>query len=211
MMVPAVATTPPMSWSLLHHPAFQSLVLPALLGVLCTLAMHRALSGTDRAWGGFGASIGLVLALLWWPGFAWPAAAQAQKYPWIVLLGLLAALAIQLLRRGHAPPTGRKPWAVWSALVLLVLLGGLAVLAVMSGSLLLAQLALMVAASAGVPVLWAWWRPDTGPHLTAISLIPLLVALSALVAMVAALGWSAGGPQQPPGNDADDPYYTPRW
>jgi hypothetical protein len=200
-----------MSSSFLYHPAFQSLVLPGLLGLLCTLALHRALSGTDRAWGGFGASVGLVLALLWWPGFAWPAAAQAQKVPWIVLLGLLVALAIQMLRRGRAARTGRNPWAVWSALALLVLLGGLAVLAAVSGSLLLAQLALMVAASAGVPVLWAWWRPDTGPRLTAISLIPLLVALLALLAMVASLGWPADGAQQAPGSGADDPYYTPRW
>lgn len=200
-----------MSSSLLHHPAFQSLVLPALLGLLCTLALHRVPSGTDRAWGGFGASIGLVLALLWWPGFAWPATAQAQKYPWIVLLALLAALAIQTRRRGRVAPAGRKPWAVWSALVLLVLLAGLAVLAAVSGSLLLAQLALMVAASAGVPVLWAWWRPDTGPRLTAISLMPLGVALLSLGVMVAALGWPTGGAQQAPGDDADDPYYTPRW
>jgi len=200
-----------MSSSFLYHPAFQSLLLPGLLGVLCTLALLRALPGTNRAWGGFGASIGLVLALLWWPGFAWPAVAQAQKLPWIVLLGLLAALAIHTLRRGRAAPAGRKPWAVWSALALMVVLGGLTVLAAVSGSLLLAQLALMVAASAGVPVLWAWWRPDTGPRLTAISLIPLGVALVSLVVMVAALGWPAGGAQQAPGHDADDPYYTPRW
>lgn len=211
MMRSTAAATPLMSWSLLHHPAFQSLALPALLGMLCTLVLHRALSGTDRAWGGFGASIGLVLALLWWPGFAWPAVAQAQQYPWIVLLGLLAALAIRMLRRGGAVTTGRNPWVVWSALVLLVGLAGLAVLAVLGGSLLLAQLALMVAASAGVPVLWAWWRPDTGPRLTAIALIPLLVALLALLAMVVALGVPADGSQQAPGNGADDPYYTPRW
>ncbi len=201
----------PMSWPFLYHPAFQSLVLPALLGALCTLVLHRALSGTDRAWGAFGASVGLVLALLWWPGFAWPAASQAQKYPWIVLLALLAALAVRMLWRGTTAPGRRSPWAVRSALALLVLLAGLALLAVVSGSLLLAQLALMVAASAGLPALWAWWRPDSGPRFTAASLIPLLVALLALLTMVASLGWPPDGAQQAPGTGADDPYYTPRW
>jgi hypothetical protein len=90
--------------------------------------------------------------------------------------------------------------------VLVLLLPGLAFFAVAAGSLLLAQLALMVAASAGVPLLWAWVRPGSGPRITAVSLIPLVAALIALLVMVAALG-----PVQAPGIGADDPYYTPRW
>ena len=149
--------------------------------------------------------------MLWWPGYAWPAATQAQKYPWIVLLALLVALGVQMLRRGSAAPRGRNTWAVRFALALLVVLAGLAFLAVANGSLLLAQLALMAAASAGVPALWSWARPDTGPRITAVALLPLLAALLALLAMVASLAWPLGGPAQAPGSGADDPYYTPRW
>jgi hypothetical protein len=94
--------------------------------------------------------------------------------------------------------------------MLVLLLPGLAFFAVAAGSLLLAQLALMVAASAGVPLLWAWARPDSSPRITAIALIPLVVALIALLVMVADLGWPMLGPEQAP-TGADDPYYSPRW
>lgn len=214
-MMSVAHATPPMSWPFLHHPAFQSLLLPALLGGICTFVLHRALGGVNRSWGAFGASLGLVLALLWWPGFVWPAASQAQKLPWIVLLALLAAVAAQVLLCGRAAPDARATdgtlrWAL-ALVVMMVLLAGLAVFAVVSGSLLLAQLSLMVAASAGATLLWAWVQRDSGPRITAASLLPLLTAFLALLVMVAALGWSATGGEPSPGTDAGDPYYTPRW
>jgi hypothetical protein len=221
MMFAAHAMSP-MPLSIVFHPAFQSLLLPALLGGLCALALHRALGRAHRSWGAFGASFGLVLAMLWWPGFVWPAASHAQKLPWIVLCALLAALAAQVFLPVRAAPPDRATGAatrrargVPMALLVLVLLvalsSGLAFIAVAGGSLLLAQLALMVAASAGVPLLWAWARPDSGPRITAIALVPLVAALIALLVMVAALGWPTPGPAQAPGSGADDPYYTPRW
>ena len=215
MMLACTDIAPTMPWPFLHHPAFQSLLLPALLGGLCTLALHRALGGQNRSWGAFGPSLGLVLAMLWWPGFAWPAAAQAQKLPWIVLLGLFAAVAAQVFAVSRVAPAGRAAAGALrgalALLVLLALLAGLAVFAVVSGSLLLAQLALMVAASAGVTLLWAWVQRESGPRITAVSLLPLLADFLALLALVAALGWPSSGSQPSPGGAADDPYYTPRW
>lgn len=205
-----------MPWSIVFHPAFQSLLLPALLGGLCTLVLLRTLGRANPSWGALGASFGLVLAMLWWPGFVWPATAHAQKLPWIVLTGLVAAVAAQTYLLGRSVTPGRTTLAagrstrargaLWALSVLVLLLPGLAFFAVAAGSLLLAQLALMVAASAGVPLLWAWVRPGSGPRITAVSLIPLVAALMALLVMVAALG-----PVQAPGTGADDPYYTPRW
>lgn len=197
-----------MSWALLHHPAFQSLCLPALLGGLCTLLLQRTPGGRRRSWGGFGAPVGLALALMGWPGLVWPAASQAQRFPWLVLLGLLIALGLQVWRREPVTPRPPNRWrATRWALLLVALLVGLGLLAAARGSLLLAQLALMAAASASVPLIWAWARPGSGPRLGALALLPLAVALLALIAMVAALGAT------PPatGADADDPYYTPRW
>jgi len=205
-----------MSWPLLHHPAFQSLLLPALLGALCTLALHRVAGGAGRPWSGFGAASGLVLALLWWPGLDWPAGTLVQKWPWAVVLALLAALVLQALRRAPGPARAsargaRRPALPWGLrmVVLVVVPLGLAAWAVAGGSMLLAQLALMVPASAGVPLLWAWARPGSGPRLTLIALLPLGLAVLALLLMTTVLGSTAAGPA--PDGATDDPYYTPRW
>ncbi len=212
--------------ALIHHPAFQSLVLPGLLAALALLgigALARGSGARHAAWGGL---FGLLGALAWWPGFDWPAPTRNQKLPWVVLAGLglaaldtgrgagtarparvwLAALAIwaaggawlagtaafasvsvtglvsgpvsglvltrTLLlglalggavlfllagRRSDAPIQG----AVSAAVVTLASLG-LAGLAGTGGSLLLAQLALMLASSVVVTGGWAWLRRASG-------------------------------------------------
>lgn len=89
------------------HPAFQSLVLPALLALLATAALS-AWSGAR--WAPLGAVLGLIGALAWLPGFDWPAASRVQKLPWIVLAGLaLAVAAMALPRAGERP---RRAWWV---------------------------------------------------------------------------------------------------
>jgi hypothetical protein len=81
--------------SLLHHPAFQSLVLPFVLAVV-GMVLLRALPGrAGLHWWPLGAVFGLLAALAVLPGFDWPATARAQKLPWIVLVGFaLAALSM---------------------------------------------------------------------------------------------------------------------
>ena len=93
--------------SFVNHPAFQSLVLPFVLA----LAISALLRPLGLRWAALGAALGLVLALLFWPGFDWPATSRAQMLPWVALASTaLAALAIALdddvgefLRRGQAP------------------------------------------------------------------------------------------------------------
>ena len=75
----------------------------------------------------------------------------------------------------------------------------------LGGSLLLAQLALMLATVCGVAVLWAWRATAVSPA----SLLPLLLTG---VALALCLAWlPAGGSAASPGADGDDPYYAPAW
>ncbi|MGE0429784.1 MAG: hypothetical protein AB7P11_17420 [Hydrogenophaga sp.] len=187
--------------SFLQHPAFQSLVLPLLLAT-ASMALLR-LAGTR--WTALGAALGLVIALTVWPGFDWPASSRAQTLPWIALAGLLAAaLAIGL----NAPGTkalARGAGLLATALVT-VLAVALAVWAALGGSLLLAQLALMVGSVAGVAGLWAW-RSAT---ITPAALAPLVLA--GLVIAFAQGSLALSSPEA--AGDAaerDDPYYTPQW
>lgn len=218
-----------MPWPFLHHPAFQSLLLPALASLLCMAVLRIALGAAHRAAAAMGAAVGWALAAAVWPGLVWPATAQAQKLPWIGLLALLAVLVTQALVRSMAPSPARTWWlpaiawaagALWwlgvasvgpwllatalgaavlaalawstraphseptaaagSAAALAVALLGLTALAALGGSLLLAQLALMVAACTGVLGLWAWAAPRSGPRVTAAALMPLATLALAL-------------------------------
>jgi hypothetical protein len=87
---------------LFHHPAFQSLVLPALLagaGVGVLRVMLGAAAGVR--WAPAAAVLALVLALALLPGFAWPPRAATQKLPWIILAAWLLALVLEALRAGR--------------------------------------------------------------------------------------------------------------
>lgn len=85
-----------------HHPAFQSLVLPALLagaGVGVLRVMLGATAGVR--WAPAAAVLALLLALALLPGVAWPPRAAAQKLPWIILAAWLLALGLEALRAGR--------------------------------------------------------------------------------------------------------------
>ena len=186
--------------SFVNHPAFQSLVLPFVLA----LAISALLRPLGLRWAALGAALGLVLAMLFWPGFDWPAASRAQMLPWVALAStLLAALAIAL----KAPGTramGRRNGLLVTVLLTLAALA-LAAWGALGGSLLLAQLALMLATVGGVAVLWAWRAAAVLP----VSLLPLLLTG---IGIALCLAWlPAGGPAATEGVGGDDAYYAPRW
>jgi len=186
---------------LLHHPATQSLVLPPLLAWLGVWLL-RAIAGAR--WAPLGAALGLLAALAVLPGFDWPALSRVQRLPWIVL----AATVLAGAWLGIAPPGPghRRLRGVALAAGLTIASLALAALAALGGSLLLAQLAVMVAAATAVPGLWAWWRPASGVRVPLAALLPMLAGgLFIAFALFAA--------QQPgPGSQDDsDPYYTPQW
>lgn len=186
--------------SFLHHPAFQSLVLPFLLAVAASLLLRLG----GQRWITLGAAIGLVSAMVVWPGFDWPASSRVQMLPWAALGGtVLAGLVIALQWPGTRPlgkMRGRLSTAVLTFAALA--LGGWAAF---GGSLLLAQLALMLATVAGVAGLWSW----RGASVTPVSLLPLWLTG---IGIALCLAWlPAGGPDGSGGADGDDPYYAPRW
>ena len=215
--------------SFVYHPAFQSLLLPALLSLACLGALRAGWGQARGPWVSLGAALGLVLALAAWPGLNWPATTQAHKLPWVVLASLLAMVPALASARTAARHHPLRPWLlaalVWgaasawllgmgaplrlllaagggalalgvsawsteapgaeptaaagSAGALAVLLLGLVGMAVVAGSLLLAQLALMAAVATAVLGLWAWIGPRAGVRVGAAALMPL--ASSALV------------------------------
>lgn len=219
--------------SFLHHPAFQSLVLPAVLAAV--------FSGLLMAWrprqAALGAGVALVLALAVWPGLTWPPTAGAQKLPWLALAALVVGLIGDTARPGHAPPLVR-PWllavlawalaAAWllglaqaatlaiaivvghvvlavsawssraplaeptraagSAAALTVAVLGLGAMAGSGGSLLLAQLSIMLAVVTAVAGLWIWWRPGSLAQVTPAALVALALVALALATLMAASG-----------------------
>jgi hypothetical protein len=189
----------------LNHPAFQSLVLPLLLCLAGVAGLLRV-AGPHRA--ALGGALGLLLALAVFPGFDWPATARVQKLPWTVLVGALVAAGWLFWRPARQQArTGRRGIALAAALTVAAL--ALTAVAGTGGSLLIAQLALMVAVATAVPGLWAWWRPSSGLAVPALALLPQALAWLLLAATLA-LG--APGPASGNGTGAtEDPYYAPRW
>lgn len=173
---------------LLHHPAFESLLLPALLSWLGVWLLLR-LAGPR--WGLLGGVIALLLALAVMPGYVWPATARAVKLPWAVLAAaLLAALAHALAW----DQTRARRLGLWLAATLLwiavqVWLGGLirhTVLGALAGASLLALLLLPANRGHGVV-----------PSAVTVVLLLAVAALagtggSLLLAQLALLAASAG-------------------
>lgn len=179
----------------LNHPAFQSVVLPLVLCVTGAAVLHRA---AGPRWSLLGVVFGLLLALAWFPGFDWPATARAQKLPWITLAATAVTLLVPGLRRWAPGPRGVALPAAQTAMAL-----ALAVWAGTSGSLLLAQLALMLAVAGAVATLFAWRRPPPPGAATTVFLLP--VALACLTVAWAMTGAASATPT------TDDPYYAPQW
>ncbi|MGE0430146.1 hypothetical protein [Hydrogenophaga sp.] len=187
--------------NILYHPAVQSLVLPPLLAWLGVLLL-RALAGAR--WAPLGAALGLLAALAALPGFDWPALSRVQKLPWLVLVATVLAGAWL----GLSPPGSghRRLRGVALAAGLTMALLALAAAAALGGSLLLAQLAVMLAATTAVPGLWAWWRPASGLRVPLAALLPMLVG-----GLFVAFALFAAQQPGPGGRDDSDPYYTPQW
>ena len=185
--------------ALLNHPAVQSLVLPPLMALLAIGVLRRV---AGPRWAPLGAALGLLAALALLPGFDWPALSRVQKLPWAVLAAtLVAAVWLRLL-----PATVRhRMRGVVLAAALTVSALGLAAVGGLGGSLLLAQLALMVAATTAVLGLWVWWRPASGLGAPFAALLPACVA----ALLIAASLFSAQPTSGPAG--AEDVYYTPQW
>lgn len=243
--------------SLVHHPAFQSLVLPFVLAVV-GMALLRVLPGRAGVrWWPLGAVLGLLAALAVLPGFEWPTTSRSQKLPWIVLVGLALAV-LSMAWRAESSRGGR--WATWlggvlgwagasvwlegerteplhaglfvlAGAVVLALLAlgagtasarqreasgagpeaaptapdggttasaaltvaalGLGALAANGGSLLLAQLAVMLATVVAAPGLWAWLRPSSGLVVPTAVLMPLGLAWLSIAKSLPAHGTSS--------------------
>jgi hypothetical protein len=81
---------------ILHHPVFESVVLPLALAFVLT-AILRATAGPSRA----GAAVGVAMlaGMAWMSGWSMPASAM-QKLPWIVGLAWVVGLALDRGRSG---------------------------------------------------------------------------------------------------------------
>lgn len=185
---------------LLHHPLVQSLLLPALLGLVAA-ALLRTRGPLAAGWGPAG---GQALALAVWPGLVWPPGALAQWLPWLALAALPLALALGRLPRVGQPL--RPAPAALTTIALGLALLALAGLAVRAGSLLLAQIALVPAAALAGPVLVSWLAPRAGARWSPAALLPLALLAAALAWQVLQVG-APGGAAGAAGGD--DPYYTP--
>lgn len=186
--------------SFINHPAFQSLVLPFVLALVIS-ALLRPLG---LRWAALGAALGLVLSMAFWPGFDWPAAARAQTVPWVALASALLAVLATTLKAPGTRAMGRRNGLAVTVLLTLAAVA-LAAWGALGGSLLLAQLGLVLASVCGVAVLWAWRAAAVSP----VALLPLLLTG---LAVAVCLAWlPAGGTNAAPGAEDDDLYYTPRW
>ena len=180
---------------ILNHPAFQSVVLPLSLCFVGAGALGRF---AGPRWMAAGVVLGLLLALTWFPGFDWPASTRAQKLPWIVLAGAAMAVLLPALRRWAS---GGRGVVLPAGLTLIAL--ALAAWAGTSGSLLLAQLALMLVVAGAVATFLVWRRPQPTGAGMLVLLLPL--ALACLT-----IAWAmTGAASTAPAND--DPYYAPQW
>jgi hypothetical protein len=81
-----------------HHPLFQSVVLPLLLS-LVGIGLIRAASGPSRA----GAAVGLAVlaATVWFMGWPRQPAGVMQKLPWILALACVVGIALDAFVRNR--------------------------------------------------------------------------------------------------------------
>lgn len=182
---------------LLHHPVFQSLLLPLLVSV----ALYGLWRVAGPRWHMLTPALALLLTLAFWPGFDWPAASRTQILPWLALGAFLLAVPVWALRL-----PGSTPWAVGTGLwacALIVLAGaGLAAWGALGGSLMLAQLAAMLATVGGAAAGPAWRHRA----ISWAGLLPLIVfALGLALSLSGLLGMGSVKLL------ADDPYFTPQW
>jgi hypothetical protein len=199
----------------LHHPLFQSLLLPLLVAFTVTGMLRGALGGVQgRRWAAAGVAVAIVGAAVWLLGWQLPPGALTERLPWIYAAAALVGLALEAL---HA--SRRAEWLVagllWAlalatlaakplplmiglwllglaviravlrehaaradaAAVLVIASLGLAAIAMRSGSALLFESSLALAAAVAGCALWLW------PFVR--------IAFGASGAIVAVLAWLA--------------------
>lgn len=176
--------------------------LPWIVLVGTALALFWLLSGATRPNRWMHWAVG---SALWAIACVWLTANLEQ---WAhSLLGALAGaavLAFLLIKRplpgatqsAHertAAPDDVATVGVADAAALTVAALGLAALAAGGGSLLLAQLAMMLGVVTAVPGLWAWLRPAAGLAISPASLYPLGLAWLVIAYSLAVPGPSAAG------------------
>jgi hypothetical protein len=178
----------------LHHPLFQSLLLPLLVAFTVTGMLRGALGGVQgRRWAAAGVAVAIVGAAVWLLGWQLPPGALSERLPWIYAAAALVGLALEAL---HA--SRRTEWLVagllWAlalaalaakplplmiglwllglaviravlrehaaradaAAVLVIASLGLAAIAMRSGSALLFESSLALAAAVAGCALWLW-------------------------------------------------------
>jgi hypothetical protein len=172
----------------LHHPAVQSLLLPVLLSVLCI-----GLLGLLRPrWAGFGVLPALLLSFGLLPGYHWPAAAAAEKLPWVVAVAALGAVLL-----GAVTGPGRRPLPAGQGVFALI--AWLAASLWVAGDWRPESLRLILVLLGAVLLIgWAWalrTRPVQGSlRAGARAAAPGTAASAALAAAAFALaGWAAWG------------------
>lgn len=157
----------------------QKLPWIVMAGGMLAVLLARAETARHRGWlpwlGG---------VLVWAAASAWLAGGAVQWLPLAAsTLGGAAVLALLLL---DTRPWGDQGVAAAAALGVAAL--GLAALAALGGSLLLAQLAVMLGVAAAMPGLWAWLAPRSGMRITPAALLPLGLAWLAIAQSLAAPG-----------------------
>lgn len=149
LLVPMILLTG-LNWpALAHTQKLPWIVLAALAVALWAAA--RGKTNFLATW--------LAPAVLWLLACFWLAGDQPSVWA-TSLAGLAGAAVLALIAAGAAGRTGAA--ATSATAVTAVASFGLALLVANGGSLLLAQLAMMLACSAAVPGLWAWLRPASG-------------------------------------------------
>ncbi|MBS0342326.1 MAG: hypothetical protein JSS56_17540 [Proteobacteria bacterium] len=197
----------------LHHPLFQSLVLPLVLAFAATGVLRAMLGpGAGARWAVLGVPLALLAGMSWVLGWRMPPASLVEKLPWIYFAAALLGAGLEASRADRKAQwlaagvlwaivivaLGKQPWVprVGSWLVGMAVIGaalyevpsrahvaatlvvagvGLALLAMMSGSALLFELSLGLAAAVAGTALWLWPVPR--------------VSLGASGLLVAVIGW----------------------
>jgi len=149
LLVPMMLLTG-LNWpALAHTQKLPWIVLAALAVALWSAA--RGMRSFLATW--------LAPAVLWLLACFWLAGDQPSVWA-TSLAGLAGAAVLALIAAGAAG----RPVAAGAAVTAVAAVSalGLALLVANGGSLLLAQLAMMLACSTAVPGLWAWLRPASG-------------------------------------------------
>jgi hypothetical protein len=101
----------------LHHPVFQSLVLPFLLAFVTAGALRRWLAPVDgKRWGAAATAFAILAVSIWILGLRAHPGATLEKLPWVYAAAGLLGLVLQAMRAGP-----RTAWVAACVLWVLML------------------------------------------------------------------------------------------